>query len=175
MFLGGRGFNNLIHKYFLEEWKQIYQFSLKNKTKEDNSAAIYFPWILYESILQSIFVFCFSFSWFMKLIIIYAKNTGADAGGCHLCQCSNLKWLTLISRFELSFQTWLKVGVGDTAVSEMLGWRIHLSCPVFNTICNSLQCTKCLSLFPQLPYKFSEWLDVSCSKAMAFRMVEIGQ
>ena len=43
MFLGGRAFNNLIHKYFLEEWEQIYQFSLKNKTTEDNSAAIYFP------------------------------------------------------------------------------------------------------------------------------------
>ena len=29
MFLGGHGFNILIHKYFWEEWKQIYQFSLK--------------------------------------------------------------------------------------------------------------------------------------------------
>ena len=29
MFLGGHGFNILIHKYFSEEWKQIDQFSLK--------------------------------------------------------------------------------------------------------------------------------------------------
>ena len=43
MFLGGHGFNILIHKYFWEEWEQIYQFSLKNKLTEGNSAAIYFP------------------------------------------------------------------------------------------------------------------------------------
>ena len=29
MFLGGHGFNILIHKYFSEEREQIYQFSLK--------------------------------------------------------------------------------------------------------------------------------------------------
>ena len=29
MFLEGRGFNILIHKYFSEEWEQIYQFSLE--------------------------------------------------------------------------------------------------------------------------------------------------
>ena len=28
MFLGGHGFNILIHKCFSEEWEQIYQFSL---------------------------------------------------------------------------------------------------------------------------------------------------
>ena len=42
MFLGGYGFNILIHKYFSEKWEQIYQFSLKNKTTEGNLAAIYF-------------------------------------------------------------------------------------------------------------------------------------
>ena len=43
MFLGGRDFNILIHYYFSEEQEQIYQFSLKNKTTEDNSVTIYFP------------------------------------------------------------------------------------------------------------------------------------
>ena len=44
MFLGGHGFIILIIlKYFSEEWEQIYQFSLKNKTTEGNSAATYFP------------------------------------------------------------------------------------------------------------------------------------
>ena len=43
MFHGGHGFNILIHKYFSEEGEQIYQFNLKSKTTEGNSAAIYFP------------------------------------------------------------------------------------------------------------------------------------
>ena len=43
MFLGGHGFNILIHKYFSEKLEQIYQLSLKIKTTEDNSAAICFP------------------------------------------------------------------------------------------------------------------------------------
>ena len=41
MFLGGRGFDILIHKYFSEEWGDIYQFSLKSKITEHNSAAIF--------------------------------------------------------------------------------------------------------------------------------------
>ena len=41
MFLGGHGFNILI--YFSEEWEQIYEFSLKSKTTEGNSAAIFYP------------------------------------------------------------------------------------------------------------------------------------
>ena len=32
MFLGGHDFNILIHKYFSEEWEQIYQFSLKTSS-----------------------------------------------------------------------------------------------------------------------------------------------
>ena len=38
MFLGGHGFNILIHKYYnvSEEREQIYQFSLKSKTAEAN-------------------------------------------------------------------------------------------------------------------------------------------
>ena len=43
MFLGGHGFNILIYKYFSEEWEQIYEFSLKSKTTEGNSAAIFYP------------------------------------------------------------------------------------------------------------------------------------
>ena len=42
MFLGGHGFDILVHKYFSEEWEQIYQFSLKSKRTEGNSTAIYF-------------------------------------------------------------------------------------------------------------------------------------
>ena len=53
-------------------------------------------------------------------------GAGADAGGCHRCRCSTLKWFTLISRVKFSFlknckqdsQTWPKVGVGNTATSE---------------------------------------------------------
>ena len=30
-------------------------------------------------------------------------GVGADAGGCHCCQCSTPKWLTLVSRVEFSF------------------------------------------------------------------------
>ena len=40
MFLGGHGFNILIHKYFSDEREQIYQFSLKSKRTEGNSATI---------------------------------------------------------------------------------------------------------------------------------------
>ena len=29
-------------------------------------------------------------------------KSGVDAGGCHCCQCSTPKWLTLISRVEFS-------------------------------------------------------------------------
>ena len=45
MFLGGHGFNVLIHNYFSEKWELIYQFkSLKSERTEGNSAAIiYFP------------------------------------------------------------------------------------------------------------------------------------
>ena len=43
MFLGGHGFNIVIYKYFSEEWEQIYEFSLKSKTTEGNSAAMFYP------------------------------------------------------------------------------------------------------------------------------------
>ena len=41
MFLGGPGFNIFfVHKYFLGEWEQNYQFSFKSKTTEGHSAGI---------------------------------------------------------------------------------------------------------------------------------------
>ena len=43
MFHGSHGFDILIHKYFSVEWEKIYQFSLKVKRTECNSAAIYYP------------------------------------------------------------------------------------------------------------------------------------
>ena len=43
MFLGGHYFDILIHNFFSEESEQLYQFSLKRKTTEGNSDAIYFP------------------------------------------------------------------------------------------------------------------------------------
>ena len=42
MFVGGQGFNILILKYFSGEWEQFYEFSLKSKKPEGNSAAISF-------------------------------------------------------------------------------------------------------------------------------------
>ena len=41
--LAGHGFNILIQKCFSEEWKQIYQYIIKSKTTEGNSAATSFP------------------------------------------------------------------------------------------------------------------------------------
>ena len=43
MFIGGCGFNISIQKNISGKWEQIYQCSLKSKTTESNSAAIYFP------------------------------------------------------------------------------------------------------------------------------------
>ena len=40
-----------------------------------------------------------------KTFVITAP--GADAGGCHCCQCSTPKWLTLISKVEVSFRKML--------------------------------------------------------------------
>ena len=33
----------------------------------------------------------------------YIYCSGVDAGGCHCCQCSTPKWLTVISRVEFLF------------------------------------------------------------------------
>ena len=51
---------------------------------------------------------------------------------------------------EQDSQTCPKVVVGDTAASETLtsvGGYNFSCCPVFNTIRDSVQCTKCASLF----------------------------
>ena len=47
MFLGGHGFNIVIHKYFSQEREQTYQFSFKSKTTEGNSDATYFCLVLH--------------------------------------------------------------------------------------------------------------------------------
>ena len=58
-------------------------------------------------------------------------------------------WVFVSKKTEQDSQTWPKVGVGDTAASERLisvgGY--NFSCPVFNTVRDSVQCTKCARLF----------------------------
>ena len=58
--LGGNSFSISIKKYVSEEWEQMYLYSLKNKTTENDSAGMRFP------LLIPIFVISL-FSWFMKL------------------------------------------------------------------------------------------------------------
>ena len=93
---GDHGFNIFIQKYLSEEWEQIYQFSLKNKTTGGKSAAINFPWILYESILQSLFVIS-SFSLFMKLIVVYVESS------FHVIPYLIWKWFESLFFFYLTF------------------------------------------------------------------------
>ena len=99
MFLGGRGFNILIHKYFSEEWEQTCQFRLKSNTTEDNSAAIYFPSILNDSILQSIFVIS-SFSWLIELIFIHVESI------FHVVLYLTWKWFQFTIFFYLTIINW---------------------------------------------------------------------
>ena len=109
--------------------------------------------------------------------------SGADAGGCHCYQRSTPKWLTLISRVEFSFLKMLWKRFSNLSESSCgrhcskaltsVGGYNFSCCPVFNTIRNSVQCTKYASLF-SYNYKFSERLDAASSETMAFRMVEIG-
>ena len=44
MFLGSRGFNILIHKYFSEEWEQIYSLVLNAKQQK----TIQLPYIFFK-------------------------------------------------------------------------------------------------------------------------------
>ena len=93
MFLGGCGFNISIRKYFSEEWEQIYQLSLKSRTREGKLAAIYLPQILYESAaFQSIFVISL-FSCFMKLIVIHVERR------FHVISYLTWKWFEFIIFF----------------------------------------------------------------------------
>ena len=69
MFLEGHGFSILIQKYVSEEREQIYQFSLRSKTTENNSVGISFAY--YISYI-SIFVNS-SFSWFVKLSHLHGE------------------------------------------------------------------------------------------------------
>ena len=66
-------FWNFNSKVFLK--CMIYQFRVdKSKTTRGNSAAISFPQILYESVVQSVFVVS-SFSWFIELAVSYMENS----------------------------------------------------------------------------------------------------
>ena len=99
---------------------------------------------------------------------------GMDAGGCYCCQCSTLKLLKLISRVAFSFLKMLRTRLSnltkssyDRHCSETLTSveGCNFSCrPIFSTIYDSVQCQVCQPFFLQLTYKFSERLDVSCSK-----------
>ena len=76
---------------------------------------------------------------------------GRMQGGCHCCQCSTPKWLTLISNVEFSFLKMLRTRLSNlTKMSETLTslkGNNFSCCPVFSTIRDSVQCTKCASLF----------------------------
>ena len=74
----------------------------------------------------------------------------------------------------------LKLDQSSYGCSETLtsvGGYNFSCCPVFSTVRDSVQCTERASLFSynqlhELTYQFSEQLDASCSKTMAFRMIE---
>ena len=130
-----------------------------------------------------------------QLILCLQKNninllnlgsSEADAVGCHCCQCSTPKRLTLISRVEFSFLKMLWIRFSNLSESswgrncgEMLPYaggtffRIVPFLIQFAIPCNVL--TKRISLFWQLARIFSELLYAACSKAMAFRTVGKGQ
>ena len=46
------------------------------------------------------------------------KKPVADAGGCHCCQCSTPKWLTLIFRVEFSFLKMLRIRFSNLTKSS---------------------------------------------------------
>ena len=111
---------------------------------------------------------------------------GADARGCHCCQCSTSKRLTLVSRVEFSFlkMLWIRfLNLSENSwgrhCGEMLSYaggtffRIVPFLIQFTILCNVL--TKRISLFWQLTLIFSELLYGACFEAMAFRKVGIGQ
>ena len=133
---------------------------------------------------QSIASFRYLLSFSFKLF--YLSTPGQDAGGCHCCQCSTPKRLTLISKVELSFLKMLWIRFSNLSESswgrhsgEMLPYaggtffRIVPFLIQFAIPCNVL--TEHISLFWQLARIFSELLYAACSEAMAFRTVGIGQ
>ena len=88
---------------------------------------------------------------------LYNNSTKSVAGDWQCCQCTTPKWLTLISIVEFSFLKMLWTRLSNLTKSSS-GWHCsealksfggyNFSCyPVFNTIRDSVQCTKCASLF----------------------------
>ena len=118
--------------YFLVKFGWILIYILKAYLQKPSSILLRKN-ILNSSLLAFFFWKVCTFSSVERFRCWKPRNSGADAGGCHCCQCSTPKWLALISRFEFSFlktceqvsQTWPKAGVGDTGASETLGWKIQ--------------------------------------------------
>ena len=85
------------------------------------------------------------------------RYTRGGSGGCHCCQYSSTKWLTIIFRVEFSFLKMLRTRFSNLSKSSYgrhcsetltsVGGYSFSCCPVFSTIRDSVQCTKCASLF----------------------------
>ena len=98
---------------------------------------------------------------FLSFLQRYFSSTqglpGPDAGACHCCQCSTLKWLTLISKVEFSFikMLWARFSnlpersckrhCSETLTS--VGGCNFSCCSIFNTTHDFVLCTKFASLF----------------------------
>ena len=77
-------------------------------------------------------------------------QSGMDVGGCHCCQCSTPKWLTLIFRVEFSFLKMLRIRFSNLTKSSYgrhcsetltsVGGYNFSCCPVFSTIRDSVLC-----------------------------------
>ena len=68
-------------------------------------------------------------------------QSGMDVGGCHCCQCSTPKWLTLIFRVEFSFlkMLWTRFSNSRETLTSVGGYNFSC-CPVFSTIRDSVLC-----------------------------------
>ena len=78
-------------------------------------------------------------------------QSGMDVGGCHCCQCSTPKWLTLIFRVEFSELRFLKMlrtrfwnltksNYGRHWSETSVGGCSFSCCLLFSTIRDSVQC-----------------------------------
>ena len=74
MFLRGHDFNTLIKSIFQRIENRFISLVLKAKQQRGIQLSYIFLKTFYGSILQSIFVIS-SFSWFMKLIVIYVEGS----------------------------------------------------------------------------------------------------
>ena len=88
------------------------------------------------------------------------KKPVADAGGCHCCQCSTPKWLTLIFRVEFSFLKMLRIRFSNLTKSSYgrhcsetltsVGGYNFSCCPVFSIAQFAIPCNipSVLASFP---------------------------